>query len=83
MAAAGGAGPPPGAPPAQVALAWLLRKPQVTSVIFGARSLAQLEDNLETANVTLPEAMSRTLDEASAIDLGYPYDFMERIQGRW
>jgi aryl-alcohol dehydrogenase-like predicted oxidoreductase len=75
--------PAHGATPAQVALAWLLRKPQVTSVIFGARSLAQLEDNLETANVTLPEAMSRTLDEASAIDLGYPYDFMERIQGRW
>jgi aryl-alcohol dehydrogenase-like predicted oxidoreductase len=72
-----------GATPAQVALAWLLKKPQVTSVIFGARSLAQLEDNLETANVTLPDAMSRTLDEASAIDLGYPYDFMERIQGRW
>ncbi|HET6582430.1 MAG TPA: aldo/keto reductase [Nannocystaceae bacterium] len=72
-----------GATPAQVALAWLLKKPQVTSVIFGARSLAQLEDNLETANVALPEAMSRTLDEASAIDLGYPYDFMERIQGRW
>ena len=34
-----------GATPSQVSLAWLLHKPAVTSVIFGARSLAQLEDN--------------------------------------
>jgi aryl-alcohol dehydrogenase-like predicted oxidoreductase len=72
-----------GVTPAQVALAWLLRKPAVTSVIFGARSLAQLDDNLETGSVALPEEMVRKLDEVSAFDLGYPYDFMARIQGRW
>jgi aryl-alcohol dehydrogenase-like predicted oxidoreductase len=72
-----------GATPAQVALAWLLRKPAVVSVIFGARSIAQLDDNLETANVALPDAMLRKLDEVSALDFGYPYDFMARIQGRW
>lgn len=72
-----------GATPAQVALAWLLRKPAVTSVIFGARSLAQLDDNLEAGAVRLPDEMVRKLDEVSAFDLGYPYDFMARIQGRW
>ena len=72
-----------GATPAQVALAWLLRKPAVTSVVFGARSLAQLDDNLEASAVRLPDEMVRRLDEVSAFDLGYPYDFMARIQGRW
>lgn len=68
---------------AQVALAWLLRKPTVTSVIFGARSVAQLDDNLKAAAVTLTEAQMETLDAASALDLGYPYDFIRRIQSRW
>ena len=66
-----------------VALRWLLQKPAVTSVIFGARTLAQLDDNLKAAELKLsPEAMKR-LDDASAFELGYPYDFMKRIQGRW
>ena len=38
---------------AAVALAWLLAKPAVTSVIFGARSLEQLDDNLKAADVKL------------------------------
>ncbi|MBK6533240.1 MAG: aldo/keto reductase [Deltaproteobacteria bacterium] len=33
--------------PAAVSLAWLLQQPQVTSTIFGARSIAQLEDNVK------------------------------------
>jgi aryl-alcohol dehydrogenase-like predicted oxidoreductase len=71
------------ATPAQVALAWLLHKPMVTSVIFGARTVAQLDDNLPAATLALsPEAMRR-LDDASAIEMGYPYDFMSRIQGQW
>ena len=41
------------ATPAAVALAWLLAKPQVTSVIFGARSLEQLDDNLKAADLAL------------------------------
>jgi len=66
-----------------VALRWLIQKPAVTSVIMGVRTLAQLDDNLKAAELRLsPEAMKR-LDEASAFELGYPYDFMKRIQGRW
>ncbi len=73
-----------GASPAQIALAWLMNKPGVTSVIFGARSLAQLDDNLAAATIELPEAAMKALDEVSALDLGYPYGFISQISGgRW
>jgi aryl-alcohol dehydrogenase-like predicted oxidoreductase len=70
-------------PPSQVALAWLLGRPAVTSVIFGARTVAQLDDNLGAATLSLGAEQRRQLDEASAFDLGYPYDFIRRIQGAW
>lgn len=66
-----------------VSLAWLLAKPAVTSVIFGARSLEQLDDNLKAADVKLTAAQVQKLDEASAFPLGYPYDFIANIQKRW
>lgn len=72
-----------GATPSAVSLAWLLAKPTVTSVIFGARSLAQLDENLAAADVTLTDAQVKALDDASAFDLGYPYKFIENIQKRW
>jgi aryl-alcohol dehydrogenase-like predicted oxidoreductase len=72
-----------GASASQVSLAWLLGKPQVTSVIFGARTLEQLEDNIQAAALPLSTEQMRLLDEASTFPLGYPYDFMQRIQGRW
>lgn len=71
------------ASPAQVSLAWLLHKPTVDSVIFGARSVAQLEDNLRAAEVKLSAEQVAALDEASAYEVGYPYNFMQNIQGRW
>jgi aryl-alcohol dehydrogenase-like predicted oxidoreductase len=66
-----------------VALAWLLRKPTVTSVIFGARTIEQLEDNLGATELRLDDGQLAALDEASAFELGYPYDMMGRIQSRW
>lgn len=72
-----------GATASQVSLAWLLHKPGVSSVIFGARSLAQLEENLPAAELVLDAADLKELDEASAWPLHYPYDFLHRIQGRW
>ncbi|WP_257450280.1 aldo/keto reductase [Archangium lipolyticum] len=69
--------------PAQVSLAWVLRKRAITSVIFGARSVQQLEDNLKAAELKLDDAQLKRLDEASATELGYPYDFLHRIMGRW
>ncbi len=69
--------------PARVSLAWLLRRPAVSSVIFGARSLEQLEDNLAAAELALPNAAYDKLCEVSAVDVGYPYTFMGGEQGRW
>jgi aryl-alcohol dehydrogenase-like predicted oxidoreductase len=66
-----------------VALRWLIQKPVVTSVIMGVRNLAQLDDNLKAGELTLSAEVMKKLDEASAFDLGYPYDFMKRIQGGW
>ena len=57
----------------QVAIAWLLAKPWVTSPILGARTLEQLEDNLGAAEVRLTEDEVETLDEASALPDLYPY----------
>ena len=51
-----------------VALAWLLAKPAVTSVIFGARTVEQLDDNLEGARArAVAPTRSKRLDEASAL----------------
>ena len=71
------------AKPAQVALAWLLRKPEVTSVIFGARSMQQLDDNLGAALINLSNAEMAQLDDASEFELGYPYSFMHSVMGGW
>jgi aryl-alcohol dehydrogenase-like predicted oxidoreductase len=66
-----------------VALRWAIQKPGVSSVIFGARSVAQLEDNLKAAELVLTNQDMKRLDDASAFDLGYPYGFMAGIQSRW
>lgn len=72
-----------GATPAAVSLAWLLHQPQVTSAIFGARNVEQLESNVKATELTLSPAQLTRLEEASALELGYPYAFMKGIQGRW
>lgn len=69
--------------PAAVSLAWLLSRPQVTSAIFGARDLAQLESNVKATELSLSAEHLIRLDEASALELGYPYGFMKDVQGRW
>ena len=69
--------------PSAVSLAWLLAKPQVTSVIFGARTIEQLDANLVAADLTLSAKHLTLLDEASAFDLGYPYSFIQATQSSW
>jgi aryl-alcohol dehydrogenase-like predicted oxidoreductase len=62
-----------GVSPARVALAWLLARPGVTTVIVGARTDEQLADNLAAAELELsPEQVSR-LEEVSRPSLIYPY----------
>jgi aryl-alcohol dehydrogenase-like predicted oxidoreductase len=63
-----------GASMAQVALAWLVDRPAVTSVILGARTLEQLEDNLGAAGLHLSAEETARLDEASdPAPADYPY----------
>ena len=66
-----------GRSPAQVALAWLLRRPYRVPVIpiVGARKLAQVQDNLACVDVQLSGDHLRRLEEASGIELGFPHDF--------
>jgi aryl-alcohol dehydrogenase-like predicted oxidoreductase len=72
-----------GATPAAVSLAWLLAKPQVTSVIFGARNTEQLDANLAAADLELDPKHVAALDKASAFELGYPYEFIGGTTGVW
>jgi aryl-alcohol dehydrogenase-like predicted oxidoreductase len=62
-----------GASPAQVALAWLLGKPGVTSLVVGARTEAQLADNLAAADLELTAGEMDRLDAVSAGRVPYPY----------
>ncbi len=66
-----------GASVAQIALAWLLAKPYVTSVIMGASKMSQLEDNLKATEVQWREAELAKLDELTAIPPTYPNWFNE------
>ena len=64
---------PRGVSAAQVALAWLLERPAVTTLVIGARTDAQLADNLAAADLVLTKDERRTLDDVSAPPLLYPY----------
>jgi aryl-alcohol dehydrogenase-like predicted oxidoreductase len=67
---------------AQIALNWLLQRPTVVSVIFGARNEEQLRENLGAVGWNLTAEQVARLDAASAIPLIYPYwhqaNFTER-----
>jgi aryl-alcohol dehydrogenase-like predicted oxidoreductase len=54
-----------GTTPAAVALAWLWRRPGVTSVIIGPRTVGQLQGNLDALALELPDGLAVRLDEAS------------------
>jgi aryl-alcohol dehydrogenase-like predicted oxidoreductase len=58
---------------AQVALAYTLGRPGITSLVIGARTDAQLADNLAAANLTLSSEETARLDSASLPRLLYPY----------
>lgn len=58
---------------AQVALAWLLGRPAVSGIVLGARTEAQLADNLAAAKLVLTADERAMLDKVSAPNLLYPY----------
>lgn len=63
---------------AQVALAWLLAQPGVTSVIIGANKMSQLEDNLKAAELQLTAVEIEALSATTAPALLYPAWMIER-----
>ncbi|REE57357.1 aryl-alcohol dehydrogenase-like predicted oxidoreductase [Paenibacillus taihuensis] len=65
--------------PAQVALAWLLRREGITSPIFGASTLAQYEENMGAIGWTMPESIWKQLDEVSALPSEYPNRFIAKF----
>lgn len=66
--------------PAQIALAWLMAKRTVASVLIGANKMAQLDDNLAAADVKLTSEELQRLDTLTAVPLPYPHWFTERVQ---
>ncbi|HEX3596088.1 MAG TPA: aldo/keto reductase [Polyangiaceae bacterium] len=57
---------------ARVALAWVLTRPFVTSVIIGAKTIEQLKDNIAASDVKLAPEHITALDAASALPAEYP-----------
>ena len=65
----------------QVAIAWVLGRPAVTSVILGARTMDQLNDNLAAGGMQLSEDETRRVDEASEPGTpDYPYGAKGQMQ---
>jgi aryl-alcohol dehydrogenase-like predicted oxidoreductase len=69
-----------GATHASVSLAWLLARKEVSSIIIGARTVAQLQDNLKALDVKLTPEDVKELDDASKLEWGYPYSMIARVQ---
>jgi aryl-alcohol dehydrogenase-like predicted oxidoreductase len=67
---------------AQAALAWLLTRPTVSSIIVGARTDEQLADNLKAAELTLTEEEIRRLEQVSRPPLIYPYWHQRKTAAR-
>jgi aryl-alcohol dehydrogenase-like predicted oxidoreductase len=67
---------------AQVALAWLRSRPVPVIPIVGARKLSQLEDNLASIDLSFSADQLKTLDEASRVELGFPYDIYAKDMAR-
>lgn len=71
-----------GRTPAQTALAWTLRNPAVTAPIIGARTPAQLTDNLGALDVEFDAAHLDRLNAASAVALPFPHNMLAREMTR-
>ena len=60
----------------QVAISWVRQRSATMIPIVGARKLSQLQDNLGSVHVVLSPEQQDRLDQASKIELGFPYDFI-------
>jgi aryl-alcohol dehydrogenase-like predicted oxidoreductase len=66
----------------QIALAWVRAQPAVSSVIIGVRTMAQLEDNLQAAEIDLTTEELTQLNQVSRMPELYPYRFLENYGPR-
>lgn len=64
-----------GRPAAQVALSWALRRPGIGALVLGATKPEQLDQNLAALELSLPETITRRLEEISRPELVHPYHF--------
>jgi len=64
---------------ARVAIAWLLHKEPVTSVIIGAKTVDQLNDNIAAVDLKLTTEQMATLDKVSALPSEYPAWMLDRL----
>jgi aryl-alcohol dehydrogenase-like predicted oxidoreductase len=69
-----------GRTPAQTALNWLLHRPGVTAPIVGARTVAQLEDNLGAVEFALDPHQRDRLDQVSDKPKPYPYQLLADLR---
>ena len=61
----------------QVAINWVRQRPKTEMIpILGARSIKQLKDNMASIEWSLTDEQCKRLDEVSAIDRGFPHDFL-------
>ncbi|MCB9477742.1 MAG: aldo/keto reductase [Deltaproteobacteria bacterium] len=65
-----------GCTPAQLAMRWVADRPGVTIPLVGARTEAQIKDSLGYLDVTLDPKLAKQLDDVSAVELGFPHDFL-------
>ena len=71
-----------GATSAQVAAAWVRQRGQRLIPIVGARKLEQFRDLLGSLDVELSGEQLSRLDEATRIELGFPYELLRGPQGQ-
>src|SRR5260370_29360803 len=67
---------------AQVALAWLRYRTVPAMPIIGARKLSEFQDNLTSLDLTLSADQLKTLDDASRVESGFPYDIYAKAMPR-
>jgi aryl-alcohol dehydrogenase-like predicted oxidoreductase len=68
--------------PSQVAINWVRQQPGVIIPLIGARTVAQLNDNLGCLDFTLTAGQLQRLSDASQIELGFPHDFLASAEVR-
>ncbi|MGI8983807.1 MAG: aldo/keto reductase [Acidimicrobiales bacterium] len=72
-----------GCSPSQVALRWVSQQSPTMIPLIGCRKLSQLVDNVGAVDITLDAEHVERLDQVSAIELGFPYDFIKGGRRSW